>query len=76
MPKNKNTIKVEGLVEESLRSLLFRVVIKTPDGEEKEVLARLAGKMKLYRIRVVPGDKVIVEMPNINDRRGRIIRRL
>ena len=76
MPKNKNTIKVEGLVEEALPSLLFRVVINTPDGEEKEVLARLAGKMKLYRIRVVPGDKVIVEMPNINDRRGRIIRRL
>jgi len=76
MPKNKNTIKVEGLVEEALPSLLFRVVINTPEGEEKEILARLAGKMKLYRIRVVPGDKVIVEMPDINDRRGRIIRRL
>ncbi len=40
-----------------------------------EVLAHLAGKMKIHYIRVIPGDRVIIEMPGPNDRRGRIIRR-
>jgi translation initiation factor IF-1 len=69
---DKSVIKVEGIVEEALPGLLFRV--KTDDG--KELLAHMAGKMKLYRIRVVPGDRVSIEMPPGEERRGRITRRL
>lgn len=71
MKKDKG-IQKEGIVEEALPGLLFRVKL---DGEN-EVLAHLAGKMKIHHIRVIPGDRVIVEIPNLNDRRGRIIRRL
>lgn len=64
---------VEGRVHEALPGLSFRVVL---DEGEHEVLARLAGKLKLHRIRVIPGDRVVVEMTPYDDRRGRIVRRL
>lgn len=67
----------EGLVEEALPGLLFKVkVVDRTSGTEKIVLAHPAGKMKLNRIRVIPGDRVLIEMPNPNDKRGRITRRL
>ncbi|MDP2704212.1 MAG: translation initiation factor IF-1 [bacterium] len=72
-------VKVDGVIEEALPGLLFRVKLfneKDETGEPKVVLAHMGGKMKMYRIRVVPGDRVTVEMPNIKDTRGRIIRRL
>lgn len=72
MASNSKAVKVEGLVTEALPGLLFRVKLN----EDREVLAHLAGKLKLYRIRVIPGDRVMVEMPNLADKRGRIIRRL
>lgn len=76
MDKNA-VIKLEGIVEEALPGLLFRVKVRPHGpGSEKDVLAHPAGKMKLNRIRVIPGDRVIVEMPDINDKRGRIVRRL
>lgn len=77
MVSNSNRIiKVEGVVEESLPGLLFRVKLNTSDNSEKEILAHPSGKMKMYRIKIIPGDKVLIEMPNINDERGRITRRL
>ena len=63
----------EGTVLEALPSLTFRVSLKNKtDGL---VLAYLAGKMKLNRIRVLPGDRVLVEL-GPDGRRGRIVRRL
>lgn len=74
MPADSQSIrKVEGVVEESLPGLLFRVRI---DGAEEQLLAHLGGKLKLHRIRVIPGDRVIVEMTPYDDKRGRIVRRL
>jgi translation initiation factor IF-1 len=67
----KNIPQVEGVVEEALPSLTFRV--RSNDG--REILAHLAGKLKLHHIKIIPGDKVIVEM-GPDGRRGRIIRRL
>ncbi|RME60919.1 translation initiation factor IF-1 [Candidatus Parcubacteria bacterium] len=61
----------EGIVEEALPALSFRV--RLTDGTE--LLAHLAGKMKLYYIKVVPGDRVLVEVAE-DGRRGRIVRRL
>lgn len=69
-------VTIEGVVEEALPGLLFRVKSKLPNGEEKQVLAHPAGKLKINRIRVIPGDRVLVEMANILDKRGRIVRRL
>ncbi len=62
----------EGQVLEALPGLLFR--IKFP-GAEELVLAHLAGKMKIHNIRVLPGDRVLVEM-SPDGTRGRIVRRL
>ncbi len=60
-----------GLVKEALPGLAFKVSL----GENKEIMAYLAGKMKLHRIRILPGDRVMVEL-SPDGRRGRIIRRL
>lgn len=60
-----------GLVEEALPGLAFRVGLE--DGQE--ILAYLAGRLKINRIRVLPGDRVTVEI-SPDGRRGRIVRRL
>lgn len=62
----------EGKVYEALPGLLFRVRM---NGSETEVLAHLAGKMKLHNIRVLPGDRVLVEL-SPDGEKGRIVRRL
>ena len=69
---SKNVIKVDGVVEEALPGASFRV--KTHDG--KEVLAHLSGKMRMNYIKILPGDRVIMEMTPYDERRGRIIRRM
>jgi translation initiation factor IF-1 len=61
----------EGTVEEALPALSFRVRLK--NGEL--VMGHLAGKMRLHRIRVLPGDRVLLEM-SPDGARGRIVRRL
>ncbi|MBI4992102.1 MAG: translation initiation factor IF-1 [Candidatus Harrisonbacteria bacterium] len=72
MNNSKDVIKVEGVVEEALPGTSFRV--KTSDG--KEVLAHLAGRMRMNYIKILPGDRVTMEMTPYDDKRGRIIRRL
>jgi len=63
--------RLEGRVEESLPGTTFRVRLN----DEREVLAHLAGKMRLYHIRILPGDRVLLEI-SPDGRRGRIVRRL
>ncbi len=65
--------KLEGIVEEALPGLTFRVKVFN---SEKTILAHLRGKMKMYRIKVVPGDRVLVEVSPHDETRGRIMRRL
>lgn len=62
----------EGIIQEALPGLTFRVSLKNGGSE---ILAHLAGKMKLHRIRVLPGDRVLIEV-GPDGRRGRIVRRL
>ena len=71
MADNSRLVKIEGIVEEALPGLLFRVKLN----EEKNILAHPAGRLKINHIRIIPGDRVMVEMPNLEDNRGRIIRR-
>jgi len=68
---NKKVFRKTGVVLEALPSLNFRVKL---DGG-KEILAHLAGKMRIYRIKVLPGDKVIVEITPYDENRGRIVYR-
>ena len=60
--------EVNGVVSEALPNTQFRVTLE--DG--REILAHLAGKMRLYRIRVMPGDKVKLEMSHYDTDKGRI----
>ena len=71
MPHNKKTLRKKGIVLETLPDTLFRV--KLEDGTT--ILAHLAGKLRMYHIRVLPGDKVTVEMSPYDKARGRIVYR-
>ena len=62
---------VEGVVDEALPNTLFRV--KLPSGET--ILAYLAGKMRLHRIKVLVGDRVVIQLDPYGGR-DRIIKRL
>jgi len=68
---DKNTIKKNGQVVEALPSTTFRV--KLEDGTE--VLCHLAGKLRMYRIKILPGDRVSVELSPYDPKRGRIVYR-
>lgn len=68
----KDKLEIDGIVEEALPSTTFRV--KLVDGST--VLAHLSGKMRLNYIKVLPGDKVIVELSPYDKTKGRIIKRL
>lgn len=57
-----------GEVIEALPSVQFRV--KLEDG--KEVLAYLSGKLRMFKIRILPGDKVTVELSPYDQTKGRI----
>lgn len=65
-------IEIEGEVVESLPNTLFRV--KLPNG--RLVLCHLSGKMRLHFIRLMPGDKVKIEMTPYDATKGRIVYRL
>lgn len=67
MPK-KESIEVEGTVVESLPNAMFRVEL--PNGHR--VLAHISGKIRLHYIRILPGDKVLVELSPYDLSRGRI----
>lgn len=67
----KKVFRKTGVVLEALPSVNFRVKL---DGGE-EVLCHLAGKLRIYRIKILPGDKVTVEMSPYDPKRGRIVYR-
>lgn len=66
---------VEGIVMEALPSATFKVKISPPVNGNEEVLAYPSGKMRIYHIKIFPGDKVLVELSE-DGKRGRIVRRL
>ena len=69
---SKDFIKAEGVVEELLPSATFRVKLDN----KKVILAHLSGKMRIYRIKISPGDKVRIEMSPYDLTKGRIVYRL
>lgn len=66
---NQNIVRKEGLIIEALPAGSFRVRVE--DG--KTYLLHLSGKMRINRIRLIPGDNVIFELPFEDSERGRIV---
>ena len=71
MKDSKKVYRKEGVVLEALPSTHFKV--RLDDGSE--IIAHLAGKLRVYRIKILAGDKVTVEMSEYDDKRGRIVYR-
>lgn len=64
----EETLKVEGKVVEALPNAMFRVELDNGH----HILAHISGKMRMHFIRILPGDKVTVEMSLYDLNRGRI----
>ena len=64
-------IEIEGVITEALPNAMFRVEIPLGD-QKKSVLAHVSGKMRQNYIRILPGDKVLVELSPYDLERGRI----
>lgn len=67
----KEIVQVEGIVTETLPGTKFKVKID----DNHELLAHISGKMRMNYIKILPGDKVIVEMSPYDLTKGRIVRR-
>jgi len=69
LPKPKDdAIVLEGTINESLPNAMFRVELENGH----KVLAHISGKMRMHYIRILPGDKVQVELTPYDLSRGRI----
>ena len=71
MPK-KEAIEVEGTVTEALPNAMFWVEL----ANGHRVLAHISGRMRMHYIRILPGDKVLIELSPYDLSRGRITYRL
>jgi len=71
MSPKEEGIVVEGTVLETLPNAMFRVELEN----QHKVLAHVSGKMRMHFIRILPGDKVTVELSPYDLSRGRITRR-
>jgi translation initiation factor IF-1 len=70
MPKEQ-PIRMEGIVRELLPNTMFRVELPN----KHRILAHISGKMRMHFIRILPGDKVTVEMSPYDLTKGRIVYR-
>ncbi|MBK7468677.1 MAG: translation initiation factor IF-1 [Saprospiraceae bacterium] len=64
----KNLINQDGVIEEALSNAMFRVRLQN----DHLIIATISGKMRMNYIRILPGDKVAVEMSPYDLTRGRI----
>ena len=67
----QDIIKQDGIIEEALSNAMFRVRLEN----DHQILATISGKLGMHYIRLLPGDKVSVEMSPYDLSRGRIIYR-
>ena len=65
----QQVIKQDGIIEEALSNAMFRVRLEN----DHMLIATISGKMRMNYIRILPGDKVGVEMSPYDLSRGRII---
>ena len=71
MPKKDGAIEIEGRVIEPLPNAMFRVEL----ANGHKVLAHISGKMRQHYIRILPEDRVVVELSPYDLSRGRIVYR-
>lgn len=71
MKQKEDVIKIDGIVKETLPNAMFRVEIEGGH----EVLGHISGKMRMHWIKIVPGDKVALELSPYDLTRGRIVLR-
>jgi translation initiation factor IF-1 len=71
MPKKDGAIEIEGRVVEPLPNAMFRVEL----ANGHKVLAHISGKMRQHYIRILPEDRVVVELSPYDLTRGRIVYR-
>ena len=67
MPKD-DIIELEGVVTEALPNAMFRVELSNGH----KILAHISGKLRMHYIRIIPGDKVTIEMSPYDLSKGRI----
>ncbi|MFM2269843.1 MAG: hypothetical protein RL757_3284 [Bacteroidota bacterium] len=67
----QDVIKQDGVIEEALPNAMFKVRLQN----DHTILATISGKMRMHYIRILPGDKVSIEMSPYDLTRGRIIYR-
>jgi translation initiation factor IF-1 len=70
MAKQAN-IQVDGIITEALSNAMFRVELEN----KHEVIAHISGKMRMHYIRILPGDKVRLEMSPYDLSKARIVYR-
>ena len=68
MTQTKEVIEVEGTIKEALPNANFKVVLDNGH----EILAHISGKMRMHYIKILPGDKVTIEMTPYDLDKGRI----
>ncbi|MBI2074406.1 MAG: translation initiation factor IF-1 [Candidatus Levybacteria bacterium] len=68
---HQGSVEIKGVVKESLPNTLFRVEIEPG----RVILCHLSGKMRMHFIKILPGDRVVVEMTPYDKSKGRIIYR-
>jgi len=73
MPK-QDAIRIDGVVTDALPNAMFKVQIDL-GGKKHEVLAHVSGKIRMHFIRILPGDRVTVEISPYDLARGRIVTR-
>ena len=69
MAKKEGVIEVEGTVTEALPNAMFRVELENGH----EIIAHISGKMRMHYIKILPGDKIRVEMSPYDLSKGRIV---
>lgn len=63
-----NVIEIEGMVKETLPNAMFKVELENGH----EILAHVSGKIRMHYIKILPGDKVTIEMSPYDLSKGRI----
>ncbi len=69
---SKDVLELIGIVEETFPNATFRVRILSHQAKGHELLCHLAGRMRVHRVHILPGDRVRVEMTPYDLQKGRI----
>ena len=75
MPRDDDTIELEAQVVQALPNAMFKLKLDNPkpDGSDHELLGFVSGKMRKHFIRILPGDRVKVQLSPYDLTKGRIV---